>query len=69
MTPGQKRTELHEQASSAAKMADKFLGASNGGREHASIRSAKNNLRLSLAAVEHIEAINNGLEEPRTSRG
>lgn len=69
MTPSERRTDLYERANTANKMADKFIAASNGGREQAHIRSAKNNLRLALAAVEHIESINNGAEEPKITRG
>lgn len=69
MTPGEIRAECYERANTANKMAEKFIAASNGGREQAHIRSAKNNLRLALAAVEHIESINNGVEEPKITRG
>jgi len=69
MTPAEKRAELFGQANSATKMADRFISASNEGREQANIRSAKNNLRLALAAVEHIERINAGAEEPQSTRG
>ena len=41
MTPGQKKAELYEQAWSATKMADKFLGSSNCGREQIHVRQAK----------------------------
>lgn len=65
MTPSEKRAELYGKADSATKMADRFIAGSNGGRETGSVRQAKNNLRLALAAVEHIEGINAGIPEPK----
>jgi hypothetical protein len=57
-TPAQQVEEQYHRASSAAKMADRFIGASNAGRSLSQLEMAEKNLKLALDSINTIRNIN-----------